>query len=189
MRASHLSESRQKTELSVVQGDITTLRVDAIVNAANSALAGGGGVDGAIHAAAGPTVMEECRKIIGAQGSCPTGTSVVTSAGRLFASWIIHTVGPIWEHHDPIDSSTLLSNCYSSALASGTQVDARSIAFPAISTGIYGFPRELAAPIAVTSVLDWLRTHEGSPSLTDVIFVCFDETNYEILRDTLTRLT
>ena len=168
--------------LEVIQGDITTLKVDVIVNAANSALAGGGGVDGAIHAAAGPTVLEECRGSIDQEGACATGSYVVTSAGDLPAKWIIHTVGPIWEQHGPAESATLLANCYTSSLDAASDIAATSIAFAAISTGIYGFPKELAAPIAVSTVATWLEGNLGHTTLQDVILVCFDDDNFRVIR-------
>ena len=174
--------------LEVIQGDITTLTVDVIVNAANSSLAGGGGVDGAIHAAAGPTVLEECRGIIAQEGSCATGSSVVTSAGKLPAKWIVHTVGPIWERHGPADSATLLTNCYTSSLDAASYVGATSIAFSAISTGVYGFPKELAAPIAVSTVATWLEENLGQTTLQDVTLVCFDDGNFRVTRQAVNDL-
>ena len=174
--------------LKVIQGDITTLNVDVIVNAANSALAGGGGVDGAIHAAAGPTVLEECRVIIDQEGACATGSSVVTSAGNLPAKWIVHTVGPIWEQHGPADSATLLANCYTSSLDAASDIGATSIAFAAISTGVYGFPKELAAPIAASTVATWLEENLGHTTLQDVTLVCFDEGNFRVIRQAVNDL-
>ena len=154
--------------LTAVLGDITTMEVDAIVNAANAALAGGGGVDGAIHSAAGPTVLEECQAIIAEQGPCRTGRAVATSAGALPATWVIHVVGPIWDQHDPVENSTLLANCYSSSLDVAAELGARTVAFSAISTGVYGFPRELAAPIAASTVLNWLSQNKRHTSVDTV---------------------
>jgi len=172
--------------LTAVLGDITTMDVDAIVNAANSALAGGGGVDGAIHSAAGPTVFEECQAIIAEQGPCRTGRAVATSAGELPATWVIHTVGPIWDQHDPVENSTLLANCYSSSLDVAAELGARTVAFSAISTGVYGFPRELAAPIAVSTVLHWLSQNKQSTSVETVTLVCFDAENLRHCEQALT---
>ena len=174
--------------LSVSLGDITTMKVDAIVNAANSQLAGGGGVDGAIHLAAGPTVLNECQAILASQGPCLTGEAVVTTAGNLSASWVIHTVGPIWGDHDPIDASMLLARCYSSSLDLASTVGAESVAFPSVSTGVYGFPQELAAPIAVSAALEWLQHNASTSSINDVTLVCFDQGNHSLVQDSLNRL-
>jgi O-acetyl-ADP-ribose deacetylase (regulator of RNase III) len=150
----------------VVEGDITEQEVDAIVNAANNSLLGGGGVDGAIHRAAGPELLAECRTLHG----CPTGEAKITRAYRLPAKWIIHTVGPIWGGgHESEDE--LLANCYRRSLELAVRNGARSVAFPAISTGAYGFPMERATRIAVREVLAFL---EKNPPLEKVLFVCFD---------------
>ncbi len=187
-RGSRLPDNHHCQMLSVTLGDLTTMKVDAIVNAANTQLAGGGGVDGAIHLAAGPTVLEECRAIVESQGPCLTGDAVITAAGNLWASWVIHTVGPIWGNHDPIDSSTLLASCYSSSLDVASTVGAKSVAFASISTGVYGFPRELAAPIAVSSVLEWLQGNAATASINAVTLVCFDQGNHALVQDSLNRL-
>ena len=168
--------------LAVIQGDITTVQADAIVNAANSALAGGGGVDGAIHAAAGPTVLEQCRVLIDQEGPCATGSAVVTSAGNLSAKWIIHTVGPIWEQHGPAQNAALLGDCYTSSLAAASDIGATSIGFSAISTGVYGFPKELAAPIAVSAVVTWLEENFHHTTVQSVTLVCFDDVNFQLTR-------
>ncbi|MCH2628110.1 MAG: macro domain-containing protein [Acidimicrobiales bacterium] len=178
----------EQWSLSLLKGDITHWRGDAIVNAADERLLGGGGVDGAIPLAAGPTVLDECQAILVSQGPCLTGDAVVTAAGNLRASWVVHTVGPIWGDHDPIDASTLLSSCYSSSLDLASTVGAKSVAFASISTGVYGFPRELAAPIAVSSVLEWLRNNASNSSINDVTLVCFDQGNHELVQDALNRL-
>jgi O-acetyl-ADP-ribose deacetylase (regulator of RNase III) len=163
--------------LRLVQGDITQQRVDAIVNAANARLAGGGGVDGAIHRAGGPTIMEECRRI----GGCPTGKAVVTGAGRLPAKWVIHAVGPIWrggEHGEP----ELLASAYRESLARAREIGARSVAFPSLSTGAYRYPVAQAARIALGTVLEELRTH-GRPE--EVVFVLFDEPTLRVYEEAL----
>lgn len=152
--------------IETLQADITTLAVDAIVNAANSTLLGGGGVDGAIHRAAGPELRAECQKI----GGCPTGEARITKAYRLPARHIIHTVGPVW-HGGGADEDKMLARCYRACLALAVEHGVRSIAFPAISTGVYGFPRTRAAAIAVAETCRFLVTASGIES---VIFVCFD---------------
>ena len=150
----------------VVEGDITEQKVDAIVNAANTSLLGGGGVDGAIHRAAGPELLAECRTLHG----CPTGEAKITRGYRLPARWVIHTVGPVWRGGHEFEDE-LLANCYRRSLELAVQNGVRSVAFPAISTGIYGFPLERATRIAVREVLAFL---EKNPALEKVLFVCFD---------------
>ena len=174
--------------LNAIQADITTLKVDAIVNAANSALAGGGGVDGAIHAAAGPTVLDECQRIIIEQGLCPPGSAVVTGSGNLPAKWIIHTVGPIWDQHGPEESASLLSDCYTSSLDAAANMGATSTAFSAISTGVYGFPKELAAPIAVAAVAGWFQENVDRSTMMAVTLVCFDAYNFHLTQQSISDL-
>ena len=154
-----------KFAIEIIEGDITAQSVDAIVNAANTSLLGGGGVDGAIHRAAGPELLAECRKL----GGCPTGQARITNGYRLPSRWVIHTVGPVW-HGGEHGEDALLAACYRNSLAFAGPYGLRSIAFPAISTGAYGFPLERAASIAVSEVRRVLSREEVE---TRVIFVCF----------------
>ena len=164
-------------ELTLLRGDITTVAVDAIVNAANSSLLGGGGVDGAIHRAGGPAILEECRSI----GGCETGDAVVTTAGRLPARHVIHTVGPVWSAHRPDEADRLLASCYRRSLEAADGLHLESVAFPNISTGVYGSPKPRAADVAVSTVQSF------SPvSVTSVVFVVFDEENEQLYRARLT---
>jgi O-acetyl-ADP-ribose deacetylase (regulator of RNase III) len=152
------------TKISIVKGDITTLKVDAVVNAANTTLLGGGGVDGAIHYAAGPELLEECRRLNG----CPTGEARITRGYRLPARWIIHTVGPVWKGGTR-NEAALLAACYESSLNLAVGKNLRSIAFPAISTGAYAFPLKEATEIAIREVR---RFAKESQALQEVIFCC-----------------
>jgi len=157
------------------------LSVDAIVNAANSSLLGGGGVDGAIHRAGGSAILEECRKIVARQGGCKTGEAVITTAGKLPAKFVIHTVGPVWQGGDRQEDEKLM-NCYINALQLAIMNECRSIAFPNISTGVYGYPKPGAAQIAVSTVSSFLAK---TNKIEKVIFVCFDEENYQFMQDKL----
>src|SRR4029453_2811220 len=144
-------------KIELIKGDITKIKVDAIVNAANSSLMGGGGVDGAIHRAGGPAILEECRKIITKQGSCKTGEAVITTAGNLPAKFVIHTVGPVWnDGRKAAELDQLLANCYTNSLQLAVDYHCSSIAFPNISTGVYRFPKDRAAKIAVDAVKAFL---------------------------------
>ena len=158
----------------VTRGDITKMYVDAIVNAANSSLMGGSGVDGAIHRAGGPRILDECRAIVARQGGCPTGEAVITSGGNLLARYVIHTVGPVWRggHHD---EHRLLEACYRNSLQLAVEHGCKTVAFPNISTGAYDFPKQQAAAVAVRAVSNFLSLHEHPDK---VYLVCFDEENY-----------
>lgn len=162
-------------KISILQGDITRIAADAIVNAANSSLLGGGGVDGAIHRAGGPEILEACRIIRARQGSCKTGQAVITPAGKLNARFVIHTVGPVWNGGNKKENE-LLEAAYLNSLQLAIDNGVKSIAFPNISTGIYKFPKDRAAAIAVKSVSDFLHINQ---TLEKVIFVCFDSENFE----------
>ena len=160
----------------LLQGDITKQHVDAIVNAANSSLLGGGGVDGAIHRAGGPAILEECLAIRVKQGGCPTGEAVITTGGNLPAKYVIHTVGPVWNGGHRHEEE-LLANAYRNSLRLAVENGIKTIAFPNISTGIYHFPKEKAATIAVRTISDFLTY---PPGIEQVIFVCFDRDNYDL---------
>ncbi|MYX09276.1 O-acetyl-ADP-ribose deacetylase [Streptomyces sp. SID8375] len=162
------------TSLTLIQGDITEQAVDAVVNAANSSLLGGGGVDGAIHRRGGPEILDACRDLRAAQygGGLPTGQAVATTAGLLPARWVIHTVGPV--HSETEDRSALLASCYRESLRIADELGARTVAFPAISTGVYRWPMEEAARIAVETVRDTETAAE------EVRFVLFDEQAYAV---------
>ena len=166
------------SKIEVIKGDITKISVDAIVNAANKSLMGGGGVDGAIHRAGGLVILEECRKIVARQGECKTGEAVITVAGDLHAKYVIHTVGPIW-YGGLENESALLENCYKSSLKLAVEYKCRTIAFPNISTGIYHFPKKEAAKIALETVSEFL---DHTSEIDKVIFVCFDSQNYELMQ-------
>lgn len=163
------------SRIEITQGDITTLDVDAIVTAANEALCGGGGVDGAIHRTAGPGLFEECQKI----GTCPEGEARITQGYLLPAKYVIHTVGPVWEggHHG---KNELLEKCYVNSLTLASEHNVETIAFPCIATGSYEFPRELACGIALKTVASWLQSHDVPQR---VIFCCFENEDYHIYKE------
>jgi O-acetyl-ADP-ribose deacetylase (regulator of RNase III) len=160
-----------KNRVEVIQGDITAQKVEAIVNAANNSLLGGGGVDGAIHRAAGPRLLDECRKLHG----CATGSAKITHGYNLPAAWVIHTVGPIW-HGGDHDEARLLAECYRSCLNLARETGIRIIAFPSISTGVYGYPVDRASKIAVAEIMSFLQ-HNELPER--VLIVCFDALTYQ----------
>ncbi len=167
------------TVLSAQQSDITALSVGAIVNAANPSLLGGGGVDGAIHEAGGPRILEQCREIVARQGECAPGEAVATGAGELDAAIIIHTVGPIWDDAETAEHDETLARCYQNSLQLAAKHNAREIAFPNISTGIYKFPKVRAASVAVNAIIDWLESRQDH-SIEEIIFVCYDDENYQV---------
>lgn len=165
-----------KNRIKLNQGDITKIEVDAIVNAANNSLLGGGGVDGAIHRAGGKEILEDCINKRNRQGGCETGQAVITSAGKLLAKFVIHTVGPVWKgglENEP----QLLADCYFNSLKIALDNDIKTIAFPNISTGIYSYPIQLAPETAVQTVNNFLIENEA---IEEVIFICFDEENFKI---------
>lgn len=159
--------------IQVKQADITKLKVDAIVNAANKTLLGGGGVDGAIHAAAGPQLLEECRML----GGCETGEAKITKGYNLPAKFIIHTVGPIYRFHTQVENEQLLSACYQNSLKLAKDYKLSSVAFSCISTGVYGYPKLAAAKIAVRVVKEWLKEEKSN---LDITFCVFDQENKRI---------
>ncbi len=165
------------TQMKALQANIVTLEVDAIVNAANSSLLGGGGVDGAIHRAAGPELLEECRKL----GGCKTGEAKLTKGYKLPAKFVIHTVGPVWRGGQKGEPD-LLASCYRNSLAIAAENGLQSIAFPSISTGVYGYPIELAAKVAVNTVRDVVQK---SSRLEEVIFCCFSQKDIEVYESLL----
>lgn len=168
-----------KDKIELVKGDITKIMADAIVNAANTSLMGGGGVDGAIHRAGGPAILEECRKIVAKQGGCKTGSAVITTAGNLPAKFVIHTVGPVW-NGGKYDEENKLANCYKNSLQLAIENGCKTIAFPNISTGIYRFPKKEAAQIAVKTVIEMISKTD---KIEKVIFVCFDDENYKLYQE------
>ncbi|MBP1745278.1 MAG: macro domain, ADP-ribose binding module [Firmicutes bacterium] len=169
----------RRGKMVLLQGDLTKQDVDAIVNAANSGLRGGGGVDGAIHRAGGPSIDEECRDIISRIGRLETGKAVITSGGNLKARYIIHTVGPVWHGGDHGEEG-LLADAYRNSIKLAEEKGLQTIAFPNISTGIFGFPKELAAETAYTAVKEAL---EACEEIEEVRFVCFDDENFGLYRE------
>ena len=168
-------------ELSIIQGDITVQDTDAIVNAANSGLMGGGGVDGAIHRAGGPAILEECKQIVARQGRLPAGQAVITTAGNMKAGHVIHTVGPIWHGGGQGEPETL-AGAYRESLKLAAVNNLASVSFPSISTGAYGYPVDKASRIALKTVVSFLS---GTTSIKKVVFVLFDNRTLEAYNDTL----
>lgn len=167
-------------QIKLIKGDITTIHVDAIVNAANSSLLGGGGVDGAIHRKGGKAILEACMQIKQRQGGCGTGKAVITTAGNLPARYVIHTVGPVWNGGKK-NEEALLRSCYTESLRLARTNEVKTIAFPNISTGIYHFPKDIAAGIAIEAV----SSFEDAAFFEEIVFVCFDEENYELYKKVL----
>lgn len=170
-----------RERIEITRGDITKTKADAIVNAANSSLMGGGGVDGAIHRAGGPEILEDCRKIVARQGGCSTGEAVITTAGMLPARFVIHTVGPVWNGGNKGEREKLF-NCYQNSLRLAAENHCKTIAFPNISTGIYRFPKKEAAEIAIKAVTNYLASNQ---SIEKVLFVCFDDENFHCLQKSI----
>jgi O-acetyl-ADP-ribose deacetylase (regulator of RNase III) len=172
-----------KTRIALLQGDITQQATDAIINAANSSLMGGGGVDGAIHLAGGPSILEECKKIISRIGKLEPGNAVITSAGNLKAKYIIHTVGPIW-HGGRYGESEILASAYRESLKLAIAYKIETISFPSISTGAYRYPVDEAASLAIKTVIDFI--HENNTPLHEIYFVLYDAVTYRAYSTALT---
>jgi len=168
-------------KIELILGDITRQKVDAIVNAANSSLMGGGGVDGAIHRAGGPSILEECKSIVATQGGCSTGEAVITKGGNLPAKFVIHTVGPVWNGGKRNEPGRL-ADCYRNSLQLAVENNLKTVAFPNISTGIYRYPKNEAAQIAVKTVIEFLQ---ADSFIAKVYFVCFDEKNFQLYQSLL----
>jgi O-acetyl-ADP-ribose deacetylase len=179
--AENLAFNINQAKLSIIQGDITSQTTDAIVNAANSGLMGGGGVDGAIHRACGTAILDECKIIVARQGQLPAGKAVITTAGNMKARYVIHTVGPIWHGGDQGEPA-LLASAYRESLKLAAENKLTSISFPSISTGAYGYPADKASRIAIKEVISFLSVPS---SIKEVVFVLFDARTYEIYADTL----
>jgi O-acetyl-ADP-ribose deacetylase (regulator of RNase III) len=171
--------------LSITRGDITLMDTDAIVNAANSGLMGGGGVDGAIHRAGGPAILEECKKIVARQGRLPTGQAVITTGGKMKTGHVIHTVGPIWRGGDQREAD-LLASAYRESLSLAAENNLSTIAFPSISTGVYGYPVEEASRIAIKTVASFL---EEPTSIKEVVFVLFNAEAYDAYASALAEIS
>ncbi len=168
---------QRSDKIEIIKGDITKVAVDAIVNAANSSLLGGGGVDGAIHRAGGKAILDDCKKIIAKQGGCKTGEAVITAAGNLPAKFVIHTVGPVW-NGGKNNERQKLADCYRNSLKLAVENNCKSIAFPGISTGIYRFPKDEATKIAFDTVSDFVNQTD---KIEKIIFVCFDNEYFELM--------
>ena len=171
-------------KISIIQGDITRQETDGIVNAANSGLMGGGGVDGAIHRAGGPMILEECIQIVAKQGQLPTGQAVITTAGNMPSKHVIHTVGPIWRGGNQ-NEPDLLASAYRESLKLAAENKLQSVSFPSISTGVYSYPVDKAAPIALKEVADFLK---NQTSIKEVVFVLFDSRTYDAYKSALAKI-
>jgi O-acetyl-ADP-ribose deacetylase (regulator of RNase III) len=178
-----ISKTINQTRITLARGDITKERVDAVVNAANSSLLGGGGVDGAIHRAGGPAILEECKRIRATthKGGCPAGEAVITGGGNLIARHVVHTVGPIWQGGKKGEPE-VLGNAYRNSLQLAAGAGCKTVAFPSISTGAYGYPVEKAGKVALAAIEEFLQSNS---SLEEVRFVLFDETTFQAYRDAL----
>jgi len=174
-----------QVKLTIVQGDITLQATDAIVNAANSSLMGGGGVDGAIHRAGGPAILEDCKRIVAEQGRLPTGKAVITTGGNLKVKHVIHTVGPVW-YGGSRNEARLLSSAYQESLRLAVEHGLRSISFPSISTGAYGYPVDQAATVAMKAVVSFLE--EKTAPIQEVVFVLFDSRTYQVYCSVLDKI-
>lgn len=172
-------------KISLILGDITEMSTDAIVNAANSSLMGGGGVDGAIHRKGGKKILEECLQIRNRQGGCATGEAVITTAGNLPSKYVIHTVGPVWNGGSQGEPE-LLRKCYLNSLKVAVEHNLKSVAFPNISTGIFGYPKDLAADIAIQAVNDFAQ---DSVEIEQVFFICFGQENYDLYLERLSEFS
>jgi O-acetyl-ADP-ribose deacetylase (regulator of RNase III) len=179
--ADTMTHTINESNLSIIQGDITVQTTDAIVNAANSGLMGGGGVDGAIHRAGGPAILEDCRKIVANQGRLPTGQAVITTAGNMPSKYVIHTVGPVW-HGGTKGEPELLASAYRESLKLAAANNLASVSFPSISTGVYGYPVDKASRVALKAVVSFLSE---TTSIKEVVFVLFDSRTFEAYSDTL----
>ncbi len=175
MESQAIEATVNQAKLRIIQGDITQQATDAIVNAANSSLMGGGGVDGAIHRAGGPAILEECKQIVASQGRLPTGKAVITTGGNLKAKYVIHTVGPIW-HGGNSGEPELLASAYKESLKIAAENNLNSVSFPSISTGAYGYPVSQASEVALDAVFTFLR--QSTTSLREVVFVLFDSRTF-----------
>jgi O-acetyl-ADP-ribose deacetylase len=171
----------KQVKVKVIKGDITAIKTDAIVNAANSSLLGGGGVDGAIHRKGGKKILEECIEIRNRQGGCKTGEAVITSGGDLPAKYVIHTVGPVWNGGNA-NEPALLKSCYLNSLNLAKEYSLKSIAFPNISTGVYGYPKKLAAQVAAEAITEFSKFNTDN-GIAEILFVCFDDENYQLYLD------
>ena len=174
-----------KTRITLVQGNITAQETDAIVNAANSSLLGGGGVDGAIHRAGGPAILEECKQIRARQGQCKAGNAVITCGGNLKARWVVHTVGPVWQGGNS-NEDKILASAYANSLVQALDAGARSVSFPSISTGAYGYPVELAAKVAVQELKNFVLSHPDA--FDELCFVLFDQNSFAVYKQAASEL-